>query len=78
MSIIFLNAISYDKVMNKWIELLLGIILVIIPVYVFVTQLQVGGFWAQAILYVLAGGLMLGILFIGLLFLLLGLSDLKE
>lgn len=62
--------------MNKWLELLIGIILVIIPIFVFITNIQ--GFWGQAVLYMLAGGLILGIFFLGILFLLLGISDLKE
>ena len=61
--------------MNKWIELLLGLILVVAAVYTWgVNWLNMG----TAALVVLKGGIIWGVIGVGLLFLMLGISDLKE
>jgi len=60
--------------MNKWLELLMGLILVIIPIY---AALQYSS-WGAATLYFIMGGIIVGVVMIGLLFLMLGISDLKE
>jgi len=61
--------------MNKWLELLIGLILVIVAVYAWGTNfLGVG----ESALTLLKGGIVWFIIFIGLLFLILGISDLKE
>ena len=60
--------------MNKWVELLLGLILVIAPI---VLALQVWPSWWESALNFLIGGLFWGIVGIGALFILLGISDLK-
>ncbi|MCW8966716.1 MAG: hypothetical protein OQK82_08550 [Candidatus Pacearchaeota archaeon] len=61
--------------MNKWLELLVGLIFVISPVYVWMTN-----FWGlgEAALTFFKGGLVWFFLMIGLLFLMLGISDLKD
>jgi hypothetical protein len=61
--------------MNKWIELLLGLILVIVAIYAWGVN-----FWGMgtAALEVLKGGIVWAVLGIGALFILLGISDLKE
>lgn len=62
--------------MNKWVEILVGLILVIGAVF-----LVFGGLtptWKEATLVVIKGGLVWGIFFLGLLFLMLGISDLKN
>ena len=61
--------------MNKWLEILLGLILVIVPIYVWAVDWI--GFGAAALEF-LKGGIVLAVIVIGLLFLLLGISDLKE
>ena len=61
--------------MNKWIELLVGLILVIASVYAWMTNIY--GFGTAAIEF-LKGGIIWMIILIGLLFLMLGISDLKE
>ena len=61
--------------MNKWIELLLGLILVIAAIYVWGTNLWTMG---DAALTVLKGGVVWFVIGIGALFILLGISDLKE
>ena len=60
--------------MNKWSELLIGLILVILAVSVWV--MNYAGFGAAALEF-LKGGLVWFVLGIGALFILLGISDLK-
>ncbi|MCK5615918.1 hypothetical protein KAR91_79375 [Candidatus Pacearchaeota archaeon] len=61
--------------MNKWTELLIGLVFVVLAVYV--SGMNLWGFGAAA-LVVLKGGIVWGVLMIGLLFVMLGISDLKE
>jgi hypothetical protein len=60
--------------MNKWFELLAGLILVVVPIY---AALQYAS-WGAATLAFIMGGLIVGVVMVGLLFLMLGISDLKE
>lgn len=62
-------------VMNKFIEILVGLIFLIIPVYVWIVNLW--GF-GNAALVVLKGGIMWGLLLVGLLLLVIGISELRE
>jgi len=64
--------------MNKWLEILLGLILVIAPIYAWIAK--DGGIWGMgdAAVTFFKGGLVWFIILIGLLFLMLGISDLKE
>jgi len=61
--------------MNKWLEILLGLILVIAAVVGWVTN-----FWQMgtAALEFLKGGIVWFVILLGLLFLMLGISDLRE
>jgi hypothetical protein len=61
--------------MNKWLELLLGLILIIGAVYVW--GMDIYGFGSAALEF-FKGGLVWFIIMIGLMFLLLGISDLKD
>lgn len=61
--------------MNKWIEILLGLILIIAAVYAWGANFLGAG---TAALEFLKGGLVWFIILIGLLFLMLGISDLRE
>jgi hypothetical protein len=61
--------------MNKWLEVLLGLILIIAAVYAWMTN--VWSFGAAALAF-LKGGIIWLVILIGLLFLMLGISDLKE
>lgn len=65
--------------MNKWIELLLGLILIVGPIIVaFYSQTWgMWNFWDAAGMF-FKGGLFWFVLMIGVLFVLLGISDLKE
>ncbi|HLD98062.1 MAG TPA: hypothetical protein VI815_01935 [Candidatus Nanoarchaeia archaeon] len=62
--------------MNKWVEIIIGLILIIIPIL-----LVFGGYtpsWTEATWITIKGGITWGLFFLGLLFLLLGISDLKN
>ncbi len=59
--------------MNKWLEILLGLILIIAPILV---ALNFPSWWDASISF-LKGGILWFVLVIGLLFVLLGISDLK-
>ena len=67
-----------EEIMNKWTELLFGLILVIAPVVVswYSQGWGVWNFWAAAGIFFL-GGLFWFVVMIGVLFILLGISDLK-
>jgi len=62
--------------MNKWLELLVGLILVVGAIFV-AWYLD---FWAmgQAAITFFKGGIVWFVIMIGLLFIMLGISDLKE
>ncbi len=63
--------------MNKWLELLLGLILIIIPLYA-VLAMPVFASWGIAALSLIKGGIIIFLIFVGVIFLILGLSDLKD
>lgn len=62
--------------MNKWFELLLGMILVIVPIWVLMAVPTFAS-WAPATIAFLKGGVVCFVILIGLLFIMLGISDLK-
>jgi hypothetical protein len=61
--------------MNKWLELLIGLILLLVPIYLWVVNLW--GFGDAALAF-LQGGAVWIVMLIGLLFIILGISDLKN
>jgi hypothetical protein len=61
--------------MNKWLELLVGLILVIVTILLTVSYPES---WGAAALSFIMGGIVIGVILVGLLFLVLGISDLKE
>ncbi len=63
--------------MNKIFELLMGLILIVVPVWVALDQNFLPT-WGPAALTVIKGSIVIGLVCIGLLFLILGISDLKE
>lgn len=65
--------------MNKWAELCVGLILIIVPIIVAFYSQTWGAwnFWDAAGMF-FKGGLFWFVVMIGLLFVLLGISDLKE
>ena len=60
--------------MNKWAELLIGLVLVIVPIVVAINHQYIG----IATLQTLVGGIVLVLVLIGILFLMLGISDMKS
>lgn len=66
--------------MNKWAEILLGLILIVASVLVWSYSYQWGEFWnfGNAAWEFLKGGVIWFVIMIGLLFLMLGISDLKD
>jgi len=65
--------------MNKWLEIILGLILIIVAVLIWAYTLGLG-FWdfGAAAWEFLKGGIVWLIIILGLLFLMLGISDLRE
>ena len=61
--------------MNKWIELLLGLVLLIAAIVAWIVDFRGMG---TAALEFFKGGLIWFVILIGLLFLALGISDLRE
>lgn len=61
--------------MNKWLELLIGLVFIIAPLAIAITN--VGG-WGSATISFLKGAVIIFAVLIGLLFLMLGISDLKD
>jgi hypothetical protein len=61
--------------MNKWLEILIGLVLLILPIYLAVSN-QWG--FGTSTLEFLKGGIIWFLILIGFLFLLLGISDLKN
>jgi len=64
--------------MNKWSELLIGLVLLIVPIVVWNMTLGMG-FWdfGTAAWEFLKGGIIWFVMMLGVLFILLGISDLK-
>ena len=61
--------------MNKYLEILIGLILLLVPIYTWITGSY--GFGEAALVF-LKGGLMWVLLGIGAMFLIIGLNDLKD
>ncbi len=63
--------------MNKWLELLLGLILVVIPIGLILPGGALES-WGLATLNFIKGGLTCLVILIGIILIILGISDLKE
>jgi len=66
--------------MNKWVELLLGLILINGVIFATWYSVELGSFWnlRHAAWEFLKGGVVWFFLMLGLIFIVLGISDLKE
>mgnify|MGYP001571747179 FL=1 len=66
--------------MNKWSEILAGLILIVVAILVWGFSYQWSSFWnfGTAAWEFFKGGLVWFVIMIGLLFLMLGISELKE
>jgi len=60
--------------MNKWLEILLGLILVIVPVVLLLSDLAL---WEITWKFVV-GGIIVGVILIGVMFVMLGISDINS
>ena len=63
--------------MNKWVELLIGLMLVITSIALVFPGMILAS-WGTAALTFLKGGIIWFVIMIGLLLIILGISDLKE
>jgi hypothetical protein len=72
---IFINKKPFEYIMNKWLEILVGLVFLIAGILAWAYNLL--GLGAAAWSF-FKGGLMWFVLLIGFLFILLGISDLKE
>ena len=61
--------------MNKWLELILGILLIIVPIWT--TMVYLPNWWSAALQF-LMGGVIIAIIVVGVLLLILGISDLRD
>jgi len=77
---LFKENFAYNSTMNKWFELLLGLILVNGVILLTWYSVDWGSFWnfRHAAWEFLKGGVVWALIMIGLLFIMLGISDLKE
>tara|TARA_Y100000310_G_C20599390_1_gene772216 strand:+ start:1053 stop:1244 length:192 start_codon:yes stop_codon:yes gene_type:complete len=62
--------------MNKWAEILLGLIFLVVPIAIILPGMPLAS-WGIATLEFIKGGVVVFVILIGLLFLMLGISDLK-
>lgn len=60
--------------MNKWLQLLIGLVLVLVPIW---TAITFPG-WGQAVIDLIQGGLVIGVALIGLVLIVLGISSMKD
>ncbi len=63
--------------MNKWLEILLGLILLVVPIVLVLPGMPLSS-WGTSALEFLKGGIVWLVILVGLLFLMLGISDLRE
>ena len=61
--------------MNKILEILFGLIILVIPIYAWITNVWSLG---DSAFVFLKGGLVWGLIFIGLVLLIVGIADLKK
>ena len=65
---------AIKRIMNKWIELLLGLILLIVPIVIALSYPA----WGAATLAFLMGAVVVIVALIGLMFIMLGISDISS
>lgn len=75
----FFKSIKHTKYMNKWLEILLGLILVAGTIYAVWAWPAINGWgMGKAAFEFFKGGIVWFVIIIGLLFLMLGISDLRD
>jgi len=60
--------------MNKWLEILVGLILIIVPVVLLMSNL---GLWEITWKFIV-GCIIVGVILVGIMFLMLGISDINS
>jgi len=61
----------------KWLsEILVGLLFVLIPVWFVLNPIGFG--WGAAAIELFKGGIVIGVILVGILFLMLGISDIKQ
>lgn len=63
--------------MNKWLKILLGLILIVIPLYLILPTGPLET-WGFATLELIKGGITILVLLAGIIFVVFGISELKE
>lgn len=63
--------------MNKWLEILLGLVLLVVSIALIIPGMPLAS-WGLSAIEFLKGGIAWLVILIGLLFLMLGISDLRE
>lgn len=63
--------------MNKWLELLIGLVLIIVPILI-VNLVPVFYNWGHAAIEFLKGGIVVLLVMLGIIFVILWISDLKS
>lgn len=63
--------------MNKWLEILLGLVLLIVPLALILPGMPLAS-WGRAALVFLKGGITWLVLLVGLLLIVLGVNDLRN
>jgi hypothetical protein len=66
--------------MNRWLEIIIGLVLVNLSLYLWISSLQWADFWNFGIAawILLKGGFLWVIILLGILFIALGITDLKN
>jgi len=72
---LFKSIRQYNYTMNKWLEILVGLVLIALAIYAWGMDLY--GFGESALMF-LKGGIVWFVIMIALVFILLGISDLKD
>lgn len=67
---------SQNTTMNKWLEILLGLLLIVVPIALIFPGMPLAS-WGQDALTVLKGGITWIVLLIGLVLVVLGINDLS-
>jgi len=62
--------------MNKWLELIVGLVLVIVPVLWVLNLIIVNNVaWSMVLLTIVISGILFGVILLGLMFIMLGIGD---
>ena len=63
--------------MNKGLKILIGLVLVVVPLYLVVPGMPLAS-WGAAAWQVIKGGITIGVILIGIILIILGIDELKD